>query len=79
MASRSLGGVSITDMSRMPASPICSVRGMGVAESVRQSTVVAQLLQLLLGRDAEALLLVDDQQAQVAEDHVLARAGGGCR
>ena len=40
MASRSLGGVSITDMSRIPARPIWSVRGMGVAERVRQSTVV---------------------------------------
>ena len=44
MARRSLGGVSITDMSRMPASPICRVRGMGVAERVRQSTVVRSCL-----------------------------------
>ncbi len=40
IARRSLGGVSITLMSRMPDSPIWSVRGMGVAESVRQSTVL---------------------------------------
>ena len=40
MARRSLGGVSMTDMSRIPARPICRVRGMGVAESVRQSTLV---------------------------------------
>ena len=48
MASRSLGGVSMTDMSRMPASPICSVRGMGVAERVRQSTVVRMCLSFSL-------------------------------
>ena len=48
MASRSLGGVSITDMSRIPASPICRVRGMGVAERVRQSTVVRRCLSFSL-------------------------------
>jgi len=40
MARRSLGGVSMTDMSRIPARPIWSVRGMGVADRVRQSTVL---------------------------------------
>ena len=40
IARRSRGGVSITDMSRMPDSPIWSVRGIGVADSVRQSTLV---------------------------------------
>ena len=38
MASRSFGGVSITDMSRMPSSDMCSVRGMGVALIVSTST-----------------------------------------
>ena len=79
MARRSLGGVSITDMSRMPASPICSVRGMGVADRVRAVHRGAHVLELLLGRHPEALLLVDDEEAQVAEAHVLAAAGGGCR
>ena len=45
MARRSLGGVSMTDMSRMPDRPICSVRGMGVAERVRQSTLVLSCLR----------------------------------
>ncbi len=38
MARRSRGGVSMTDMSRRPTSDMCSVRGMGVAESARAST-----------------------------------------
>ena len=33
--------------------------------------LLAHLLDALLVRDAEALLLVDDQQAEVAERHVL--------
>ena len=38
MARRSRGGVSITDMSRNPASDILSVRGMGVADIAITST-----------------------------------------
>ena len=48
-----------------------SVRGIGVAVSVSTSTSVAQLLDALLVRDAEAVLLVDHEQAEVAELHVL--------
>ena len=36
---RPSGGVSITEMSRRPASDICSVRGIGVAESESTSTL----------------------------------------
>ena len=35
---RSLGGVSITLMSRSPSSDMCSVRGIGVADMVSTST-----------------------------------------
>ena len=35
---RSFGGVSMTDMSRMPTSDMFSVRGIGVAVIVRTST-----------------------------------------
>ena len=38
-----------------------------------------ELLHRLLVLDAEALLLVDDQQAEVLELDVVLRAGGGCR
>ena len=38
MAMRSLGGVSITLMSRSPTSDMCSVRGIGVADMVSTST-----------------------------------------
>ena len=48
IARRSRGGVSMTDMSRMPERPICSVRGMGVAESVRQSTFALRCFSLSL-------------------------------
>ena len=67
IARRSGGGVSRLQMSRMPSSDRCSVRGIGVAVIVSTSTVCAQLLQPLLVLDAEALLLVDDDQAEVLE------------
>ena len=71
MGSRSCGGVSMTHMSRTPISAMWSVRGMGVAVSVSTSTVGLDLLEALLVRHAEALLLVDDDQAEVLERHVL--------
>src|ERR1039458_8759913 len=46
MASRSLGGVSITDKSRRPNNDMCSVRGMGVALMATASTP----LQISLSR-----------------------------
>ena len=55
----------------MPVRLISSVRGMGVAVSVSTSTSVSQLLDRLLVADAEALLLVDDEQAEVLERDVL--------
>ena len=63
----------------MPDSAMFSVRGMGVAESVSTSTLLAKLLELFLVRHAEALLLVDDEQAEVLELHVLAAAACACR
>ena len=71
IASRSFGGVSMIDMSRMPTSDMCSVRGIGVARHREHVDLLPQLLDLLLVRDAEALLLVDDEQAEVAELDVL--------
>jgi hypothetical protein len=64
MAMRSLGGVSITLMSRRPSMDMCSVRGMGVAD-MASTSIFAQLLEALLVAHAEALLLVDDDQAEV--------------
>ena len=69
---RSSGGVSIVDICRIPVSAISSVRGIGVAVIVSTSTLRAELLQPLLVRDAEPLLLVDDQQAEVLERDVAA-------
>ena len=51
----------------MPTRLISSVRGIGVAVSVSTSTLVAQLLHRLLVLHAEALLLVDDEEAEVLE------------
>jgi hypothetical protein len=45
MASRSRGGVSITDMSRMPTSDMFSVRGIGVAVIVSNVDFLPQLLE----------------------------------
>jgi hypothetical protein len=56
-------GVSITDISRSPSIDMCSVRGIGVALMVSTST--------LFMLHAEALLFVDNHQAQVLEFHVL--------
>ena len=63
----------------MPVSDISSVRGIGVAVSVSTSTLVAQLLDELLVLHAEALLLVDDEQAEVLELARRPRAAGACR
>ena len=68
---RSFGGVSMIDMSRMPASDMFSVRGIGVARHRQHVDAFSQLLDALLVRDAETLLLVDDEQAEIAEVHVL--------
>ena len=70
-ASRSGGGVWITDRSRSPLNAIWSVRGIGVAVSVSTSTSALQLLDALLVRHAEAVLLVDHDEAEVAERDVL--------
>ena len=58
---------------------MCSVRGIGVAVSVSTSTDCAELLQPLLVRHAEPLLLVHDDQAQVAGTARPSRAAGACR
>ena len=67
---RPSGGVSITEMSRRPASDICSVRGIGVAREREHVHPQPQLAQQLLLLHAEALLLVHDQQAEVLGPHV---------
>ena len=51
----------------MPVIDISSVRGIGVADIVSTSTAVRKPLQLLLVLDAEALLLVDHDQAEILE------------
>ena len=66
-ARRSTGGVVISDSSRTPDSASCSVRGIGVADSVSTCTSSRMLLQALLVGDAEVLLLVDDEQAEARE------------
>ena len=71
IGSRSSGGVSMTDMSRTPARARLSVRGIGVARERQHVDLAAELLQPLLGRDAEPLLLVDDDEPEIPERHVL--------
>ena len=57
-------------MSRSPASDICSVRGIGVADSASTSTLSRSWRSALLLLDAEALLLVDDHEPEVLRLHV---------
>ena len=49
---------------------MCSVRGIGVAESASTSTSSRSEREQLLLRDAEALLLVEDDEAELLRDHV---------
>ena len=77
MARRSLGGVSITDMSRRPSSDMCSVRGIGVALMLMHVHALLEVLEALLVLDAEALLLVHDDQAQILELDVLRKQAVG--
>ena len=58
-------------MSRSPTIDMCSVRGIGVADMVSTSTCLRICLMRSLCRHAEALLLVDDQQPEIGELHVL--------
>ena len=74
---RSLGGVSMTLISRRPTSDMCSVRGMGVADMASTSICCAQLLQALFVADAEALLFIDDEQAEVLEFDVFRKQAMG--
>ena len=52
------------DMSRTPASARLSVRGIGVARERQDVDLALELLEPLLRRDPEALLLVDDDEAR---------------
>ncbi len=70
-ASRSTGGVAITDISRTPVSASCSVRGMGVAVSVSTCTSSRRAFSRSLCADAEMLLLVDDDKPEILERDVL--------
>ena len=63
----------------MPGERRLSVRGIGVAVSVSTSTSLRSCFSRSLCRDAEPLLLVDDDQAEVLERDVLATAAGACR
>ena len=79
IARRSTGGVASRLRSRTPVSASCSVRGIGVAVSVSTWTLPRSSLSRSLCADAEVLLLVDDQQAQVLELDGLATAAHACR
>ena len=61
----------MSDSRAGPSTAIWSVRGIGVAVSVSTSTLARELLDALLVRDAEALLFVDDEEAEVLEVDVL--------
>ena len=58
-------------ISRMPVTAISKVRGIGVADIASTSTRRTQPLELFLVLDAEALLLIDHDKAQVLEFHLI--------
>ena len=60
----------MSDMSRKPTSDMCRVRGMGVARERERVDVFAHLFEALFVSDAEALLFVDDQQAEILKLYV---------
>ncbi len=71
MDRRRCGAVAITEKSRRPSSDIASVRGMGVAVSVSTSTSARKRLQSFFLLHAEAMLFIEDDQAEVVELHIL--------
>ena len=60
------------DSSRTPVIASCSVRGIGVADSVSTCTSARSSFSRSLWRDAEMLLLVDHDEAEVLERDGLA-------
>ena len=56
----------MSERSRRPPSAMLSVRGMGVAVRVSTCTLARSALQALLVAHAEAVLLVDDDEPEVA-------------
>ena len=71
MGRRSSGAVWMALMSRMPERERWSVRGMGVAVMVSTSDLGSHLFEALLVGDAEALLLVHDDESELLEGNVL--------
>ena len=70
---RCAGGVAMTLRSWSPTRAAWSVRGIGVAVSVRTCSSSREAAQLgFLGRP-EALLLVDDHETEILEAHSLRR------
>ena len=55
----------------MPVSAISNVRGMGLAVSVMHVDALGHAFHGLLVGDPEALLLVDDEETELLELHVL--------
>ena len=79
-ASRSAGGVSITDRSRRPVKAICSVRGMGVAVSVNTSTVfLICLMRSLCATPKRCSSSTTSRPSAFADSMPLAAAGGASR
>ena len=70
MASRSAGGVVISDRSRSPPSAMFERARNGRRGEREHVHLGAQRLQLLLVAHAEAMFLVDDDQPEFLEAHV---------
>ena len=78
-ASRSTGGVVISDSSRTPVSASCSVRGIGVADSVSTWTSARSSFSRSLWATPKCCSSSTMSEAEVAERRSSCRAARGCR
>ena len=66
-ASRSIGGVAMSDISRTPDNAICRVRGNWCRRERDNMDITSQFLQPFFLTNAEMLFLIDDQQPEIVE------------
>jgi hypothetical protein len=77
IARRFCGGVAITEKSRRPSSERPSVRGIGVAVRVSTSTCARSAFSASFWRTPKRCSLVDDDEAEALEFHVLLQQAMG--
>lgn len=66
-----MGRLFSTLMSRTPDRLICSVLGIGVADSVKNVYIFLELFYFLFRTHPEPLFFIDDQQSEIVEFYIL--------